>query len=668
MKSIKSRLVLIFTAIIFILTAGLGFISIKTMGDSLVKYAHYNLRSIAEANARYIEVKMNEEMEYIEGLAQSPMILDEEITLEKRIEFLEKEAKRTGYISFIFADKDGNSSELNSKGTKSSISDRDYFVKAMKGESVISDVIMSKDTGQPIVVFASPVYIEGQQIGVLAGIMDALGLSKVTDEIQYLETGGGYIINNEGTVVADEDIDLVIEQFNFIEHGDENKELAELTANKMLMREIGSGEYKTFTGVEKIVGFAPIEGTPWIMVIGIKADEILSEVNTMKRQLSSLSLIGMVIGVIITYFVSGTISKPIIDVTKTLERLSKYDFSFDENNNVNKYSMRKDEIGIAAEALNIMQQNIVELLSNITQASQTVSATAEELTATAQETGIASEEVARTIEEIARGAGEQAQETETSASNVEVLGRLLEQNEKYTMELNAAAEEINKEKDEGFLILKELIEKTKRTDETTENVYNIILGNNESAEKIESASTMIQSIAEQTNLLALNAAIEAARAGEHGRGFAVVAEEIRKLAEQSNNFTNEIKEVIQELKIKSQDAVGSIEEARKITESQSISVKQTEEKFQMIASSIEISGDVIDKITQSVETMQENKDTLVDLMQNLSSIAEENAAGTEEASASMEEQAAAIEEVSNASQGLAHIAEELQILISKFKI
>ena len=193
------------------------------------------------------------------------------------------------------------------------------------------------------------------------------------------------------------------------------------------------------------------------------------------------------------------------------------------------------------------------------------------------------------------------------------------------------------------------------------DVYDILM-------PVEVASQMIQNIADQTNLLALNATIEAARAGEAGRGFAVVADEIRKLAEQSNDFTNDIKTIIDELRQKSTGAVEAMIEVKDIVNKQNISVKSTEEKFEMIAQAIETVKDVIEKLNQSSKIMNMNKDAIVNLMHNLSAVSEENAAGTEEASASMQQQLESISMISESGEELALIADELKSLIDKFKV
>jgi len=179
---------------------------------------------------------------------------------------------------------------------------------------------------------------------------------------------------------------------------------------------------------------------------------------------------------------------------------------------------------------------------------------------------------------------------------------------------------------------------------------------------------MIRTISEQTNLLALNAAIEASRAGEAGKGFAVVADEIRKLAEQSNQFTKEISTVIGDLTGKTGQAVQTMQKVSNLVNSQSESVATTNGKFEDVAVSIEKIKTVIEDLYNLGNNMGEKKDEVINILQNLSAISEENAAGTEEAAAYLQNQTNSIYEVANSSEELAKLANKMQENVSKFNI
>lgn len=670
MKTIKIRLMAIFTMVMLVVTGTLGLITVMIMSNNQIEDVHKDLQVMAIEEAKYVKARVNAQLMYIEGLAQNNIIQSTEVSFQDKVNFLEEEAKRAGYSVFALVDSKGDVMYFDHSDVKTNVSDREYFQKALDGKANVSDIIISKQTGEPVVIFATPIYKDGTQTGVFFGRRDGRSLSQIASEIKYRETGYGYIINDQGTVMGHHNVDLVINQYNFIEEAKKDSnlnELAQIVEKEMLLREVGSGDYY-FDGLNRIVGFAPVEDSPWIMAVAVDEKEILSEVNVMRNVFIGLILGAILLGAIITYFVSSSIAKPIIAVTKRINELSNLDFSIDETAEATKNLDRKDEIGEMTRALRNMRNNVVDFISKTSDSAEQVAASSEELTATSQQAATAAEEVARTIEEIAKGANDQAKDTENTAHNVDELGAMLEQDAKYVEELNQAAKKIDTEKEEGFKILKDLVGKTTNVNESASNVFDIILSNNESAEKIEKASSMIQSIADQTNLLALNAAIEAARAGEAGRGFAVVADEIRKLAEDSNCFTSDIKVVIEELKVKSHHAVSTMEEVKVIVDEQAESVKNTEMKFEGIAEATELVKTIIEKLNHSSELMASNKSNIIKIVQNLSAISEENAAGTQEASASMEEQAATIEEIANSGENLASIAEELRALIEKFKI
>lgn len=327
---------------------------------------------------------------------------------------------------------------------------------------------------------------------------------------------------------------------------------------------------------------------------------------------------------------------------------------------------RNDELGILGQVIKAANINQKELTSRLLETASEVTNTSQELTLISRESAKAVEEIAKTIEQIAGTATEQAGDTENGVRQIIELGNLIEQDQLYLVELNHSAETVETMKNEGTVSINELKERTAERERYMERIQEGIIKTNQSAEKINSASQMIQAVADQTNLLALNAAIEAARAGEAGRGFAVVAEEIRKLAEQSSHSTRDIAEIVKELQINSQNAVEIIDKSSVITKEQEDSVTVTDERFKGIASAIEETKTIVNKLNSSGQEMEKKKDQITEILKTLARIAEENAASTQQVSAASEEQTASMIEIANASGGLSQLAKELQQSIDKF--
>ena len=270
---------------------------------------------------------------------------------------------------------------------------------------------------------------------------------------------------------------------------------------------------------------------------------------------------------------------------------------------------REDEqVGLLAKTMQVMSDNLRDIISSINTSSITLSSSSEELSATSGQASSVSDEIAKTIEEIASGASGQAKETEQGALNIDELGNIIENEQELVKTVNDAAYKVDFLKNEGSSIMLELINKNQESTKVARDVSDIINETNVSAGKIVSASEMIKNIAEQTNLLALNAAIEAVRAGEAGKGFVVVADEIKKLAEQSNNFTIEIEQVIKELTGKTNHAVESMKVLDEIVKVQTSSVEDTNNKFAGIAEAVEAMKGVLESLNDSEKQMAVKKD------------------------------------------------------------
>jgi len=662
---LKSRLVIILVLVALIPTLVLTGINYYEQRNMINVNITENSKNVNESLKERINYFLNENTKLLEYLARDERVHEMDPVELKKI-FGEFQKNYPSYEFIYVTDAEGmlkaSTSDVSIEDySEYDYSDGEWYIDAKNGQNHISEsTYISSLTNNPCITVAVPIIRNGETIGVLGGDINLNGLQEIVSNIKIGNEGYGYLVDASGTYIAHPDFE---EKVLNGESGKENPAVKDALK--------GINDTKVYTNKSNVDMFSStnfIEKTSWGIVTEQPYQQAFSELNSLLLNSLILILIVTVIVIVIALLAAKNISNPITKLSQMIERLSKYDLTFDKDSKTEKYLNRKDEIGTISRAIRTMRKNFITLIRNISDMSQQVASSSEELTATSQQSSVVAEEIAKTIEEIANGANEQAKNTDNGAGNINKLGNLIEQNQVYISDLNDSTKEVHILKNEGIESLKDLTNKTEQSNSLSKEVNQVIIKTNESASKIENASQMIKNIADQTNLLALNAAIEAARAGEAGKGFAVVADEIRKLAEESTIFTEEITSIIQELIGKTSDAVGKMKESGEIMKAQTKSVEITNLKFEGINEAIEKMKDAIKNINYSGREMEAKKVEIIEIIENLSAISQENAAGTEQASASIEEQTASMEEIATASQSLAKLATEMQENILKFKI
>ncbi len=277
-------------------------------------------------------------------------------------------------------------------------------------------------------------------------------------------------------------------------------------------------------------------------------------------------------------------------------------------------------------------------------------------------------EISKTVDEIAKGASEQAADAQQGVQLVDKLSEQIDFVYQSYGDVMNETNNIHKLNDIGFDSVNILREKSSENFNSTEQIFSVVEKLTDTTSDIGTFVQSIEDIAEQTNMLALNAAIEAARAGEAGKGFAVVAEEVRKLADQSRQSTEEIIHLMENISEESQLAIQAMEMMRKVSQEQNLAVDSTNKAFGDIADGIGTIVEKIKAVNDAVFAMQTSKDNVISAIENISSVSEETAASSEEVAATTEQQLKEIDEMKVAAAQLDDLVQELDKKLKKFKI
>lgn len=500
---------------------------------------------------------------------------------------------------------------------------------------------------------------EGVEMGLSP---ELLGIVLGDVGVEGVEGSYAYIVDRNGTMLYHPTAEKIGQPV-------ENAVVSQLVADLAvgITHESDVVEYE-YGGVIKYAAYYMNDAGDYILVVSAGEDEMMAPFMTIVAASTGITVLLVILAAVVVLVVVTLMLSALKFSVESVEKLSELDFTQMDEAREKKYVDRKDEMGHILRAvvslrgnLSVVTNELKNQSTNVFQEAETLSVSAEDITTSAQE-------IEKAVGEMASGATMQAEETQRATENVIEIGNMIEENYQNTKSLAEEADKMKELGQDANNILNELVEGQHVMVDNINTVYSKTQEANASAKRISEVVELITELASETNLLSLNASIEAARAGEAGRGFAVVAENIKKLAEQTTESATDINAIIQDLESRSDETVEKTNAVKEIVDRQAEDIQRAVRILHNVIDNINGLIERIDDIAGNIRQMDEAKESVVDVIQNLSAVSEENAAATQETSASTVIVMNTMDTIAEDAVKMRKIAEKLEEAMNKFKV
>ena len=657
MKSIQTKLTVFILSIVFVSMSVLGGLNYWKAREIITEDILKSIQEKTAGTATEIETWLNGCKLEMAGIALSPVIQNGKI--EDIISFLaDVKKKNDRYESIVFVKTNGDS--YNNMGTMINLSHRAYIQKAMKGEASVSDPVRSQATGKMAINVAVPVKTNDGVAGVLFGSISIEDIAKKVLDIKIGKTGYAYVQQNDGLIIIHPSDQIAMKGNGITD--DKLPAVLRETAARQAKGETGLTDYE-FDGVEKIVAFTPIKGTGWSLALTVPVSEVSENLLVLTKISSVAIIVVLIIAGLVIVLLSRRIARPIRILEASADRIAAGDLS-----QITINIATNDEIGRLGNSFEQMARNLRALIQKVQDATAQVSASSQELTASSEQSAQAANQIAAAIIDVAQGASEQMKVADEATAIVEHMSSSLQQMAANSNTVAGHTANATEKAKNGNEIAVQAVKQMNDIEITVTKSGELVAKLGERSKEIGQIVDAISSIAGQTNLLALNAAIEAARAGEQGRGFAVVAEEVRKLAEQSQEAARQIADLIGEIQKDTDQAVIAMDNGTREVKLGTEVVSNSGEAFKEIADLVENVSRQVREISASVQQMASESQQVVSSIKRMDTLGQKSASESQGVSAAAEEQLASMEEISSSSQALTNLAQDLQNTVNDFKI